>query len=76
MKSSAVVAFLSLCLAQTAFAACRTRTNACSPQSVCDAIGKPGAFPCASTETQSPAQCSQAASPGGPTSVSCECCDL
>lgn len=29
MKSSAIVAFLSLCLAQTAFAACRTRTNEC-----------------------------------------------
>ncbi|KAL3297461.1 hypothetical protein RB213_011369 [Colletotrichum asianum] len=76
MKSSAVVAFLSLCLAQTAFAACRTRTAECSPQALCNAIGKSGAFPCASTETQSPAQCSQAASPDGATSVTCECCDL
>ncbi|KAF4903556.1 hypothetical protein CGCVW01_v013111 [Colletotrichum viniferum] len=75
MKSSAVVAFLSLCLAQTAFAGCRPRTQKCSPPSVCEAIGKPGAFPCASTETQGPATCSQDVSSGGPTAVICECCD-
>ncbi|KAF9877883.1 hypothetical protein CkaCkLH20_04459 [Colletotrichum karsti] len=64
MKSFSVLTLLSLCLAQTAFAACRTRSTDCSPQSVCDAISKPGAFPCATTEQQSAAQCSQAATPG------------
>ncbi|TDZ18904.1 hypothetical protein Cob_v008196 [Colletotrichum orbiculare MAFF 240422] len=75
MKPFSILALLTVGLAQTAMAACRTRSFGCSPQQVCDAIGQPGAFPCATTEEQSPAQCSQVADSTGNTAVTCECCD-
>ncbi|TDZ73334.1 hypothetical protein CTRI78_v001086 [Colletotrichum trifolii] len=50
MKSFSILALITVGLAQTAMAACKTRTFGCSPQQVCDAIGQPGAFPCATTE--------------------------
>ncbi|KAF5517749.1 hypothetical protein CGCA056_v010399 [Colletotrichum aenigma] len=63
MKISIFSALLVLSLTGNAMGACRTRTRRCSPQLVCDAILKPGAFPCATKEQPDP-QCTQVVGDG------------